>query len=427
VTNGGTKPFLFSIDSGTHFQNSNQFLNLNSGAYSIQVKDSNSCIADTMLLIKAPPLPSVYLGNDTVLCEGTSLILQAGQAPQVQYLWQDNSTGDDYVVNSSGTYWVKLTNQFNCSSSDTIHVIYKPIPQFNIGRDTILCNNKILNINESVPGSTYLWNTGSTSSSINIQTPGLYWLLVDEAGCTKRDSIIITTKPTPILNLGNDTTLCTGEILVLNAMNTNATYLWQDGSVQPEFTVSSTGKYTVKIDINGCDTIGTITVNYDSKPTPSLSADTIICNTQILLLDASYPGATYLWQNGSTSAHFQVSAAGQYTVAVTNLCGTTDQSVNVKYENCACQISVPNAFTPNNDGLNDVFRPKFICSLSNYTCKIFNRWGQLIFESHNTEQGWNGYFQNQIQPSGTYVWMIQYMDLFSGKNVAKQGTVILIR
>jgi len=427
ATIGGTTPFLFSMDNGNHFQNSNIFLNLDSGEYPLQVKDSNGCITDTMQTVTALPTPAVFLGNDTALCQGISFTLQAGQTSQIQYQWQDNSTADNFTVNTRGVYWVKLTNQFNCSSSDTINITYKPVPQFTLGNDTVICNNKVLNIKESIPGSTFLWNTGSTSSSISIQNAGLYWLQVDEAGCTKRDSIFVNTKPSPAIDLGDDTTLCIGQTMVINAINNNATYLWQDGSTQPQFTVTDAGRYTVKVDINGCDTIGAVTVNFDNKPTVNIGDDTTICNTQKLLLDATYSGATYQWQDGSANSQFQVSVAGQYSVTVSNSCGTTNQSVVVKYENCACQISVPNAFTPNNDGLNDIFKPRFICSLNNYSCKIFNRWGQLIFESHNTDQGWNGYFQNQIQPSGTYVWMIQYMDLYSGKNVTKQGTVVLIR
>jgi gliding motility-associated-like protein len=427
ATNGGTPPFLYSMDSGNQFQSSNIFLNLDSGEYPLQVKDSNGCIADTVESVTALPTPTVFLGNDTTLCSGQIMNLFAPQLAGYQYLWQDNSTNDNTVVTTGGMYWVKLTNQFNCSASDTINVTYKPVPIFTLGNDTVLCNNKILNIKESFPGSTYLWNTGSTSSSINIQSAGLYWLQVDEAGCMKRDSIFVSTKPSPAIMLGVDTTLCTGQTLLLSALNNNATYFWQDGSTQPEFTVTDAGRYSVKVDMNGCDTSGTINVEYDNKPTVNIGDDTTICNTQKLLLDVTYPGATYQWQDGSTGSQFQVLTAGQYSVTVSNLCGTVNQSVVVKYENCACQISVPNAFTPNNDGLNDVFKPRFICSLNNYSCKIFNRWGQLIFESHNTDQGWNGYFQNQIQPSGTYVWMIQYQDLYSGKNVTKEGTIVLIR
>jgi gliding motility-associated-like protein len=427
LATGGAAPILYSDDGGIDFQTGNLFMNLDSGQYSIQVRDANGCVTKTVESVSALPTPAVNLGNDTTLCEGTLLILNAGQGPQIRYLWQDNSTADQFDVNTSGRYWVRLTNEFNCSARDTINILYKPIPKFTLGNDTVLCNKKVLTINEGVPGSNYLWNTGSTSSSISIQQAGLYWLQVDEAGCLWRDSISISVKPSPVIDIGKDTTLCTGQTLILSAANSNATYLWQDGSEQSDFSVMEAGRYTVKVDINGCDTTGVITVKYDDKPIVNLGNDTTICITQKLLLDASYPQATYQWQDGSTGSQFLVSTAGQYSVQISNRCGTMNQSVIVKYENCACQVSVPNAFTPNNDGINDIFKPKFICSLSNYSSKIFNRWGQLIFESHDMSQGWDGYFQNQPQPSGTYVWVIQYQDLFTGKLVRKQGTVVLIR
>ena len=97
------------------------------------------------------------------------------------------------------------------------------------------------------------------------------------------------------------------------------------------------------------------------------------------------------------------------------------------YENCACRFSIPNALTPNNDRLNDVFIPKNQCLFSNYELKIFNRWGQLIFSSRNSSIGWDGSFESQQQPAGTYVWMLSYKDNLTGKFIQKNGTVILIR
>ena len=427
VATGGTPPILYSDDGGIDFQINNSFMNLDSGQYSIQASDANGCVTNAVQHILALPTPTVSLGNDTTLCEGTSLLLKAGGGPLIQFLWQDNTTNDYLNVNASGQYWVKLTNEFNCSAQDTINIFYKPIPRFTLGNDTVLCKNKFLNINEVIPGASYLWNTGSTSSAISIAQAGLYWLVVNEAGCLWRDSISVSIKPSPAINIGNDTTLCAGQSLILSAANSNATYLWQDGSEQSEFTVTDAGRYSVKVDINGCDTNGIITVNFGKKPNVSLGNDTTICTTQKLMLDASYPQATYQWQDGSIGSQFLVSTAGQYSVQISNMCGTENESIIVTYENCACQISVPNAFTPNNDGINDIFKPKFICSSSKYSGKIFNRWGQLIFESHDMTQGWNGYFQNQPQPAGTYVWVIQYQDLFTGKLISQQGTVVLIR
>ena len=97
------------------------------------------------------------------------------------------------------------------------------------------------------------------------------------------------------------------------------------------------------------------------------------------------------------------------------------------YENCACQFYIPNAFTPNGDGHNDVFLPKYQCLFINYELKIYNRYGQLIFVSRNAGNGWDGLFGGQQQPTGTYVWMLNYKDNLTGKEVRKNGTVVLIR
>jgi len=200
----------------------------------------------------------------------------------------------------------------------------------------------------------------------------------------------------------------------------------QNGSNQSSFIVSQPGIYRVKVDENGCDTTGTIAVSYITKPTIEFN-DTTICITQQLLLDASFPQSSYLWQDGSTLPKFTITQAGNYAVDVTNTCGSSKAVINVSFENCACKFYVPNAFTPNHDGVNDLFLPKYQCLFSNYALKIFNRWGQVIFASKNSATGWDGSFSNEEQPMGTYVWELSYKDDLTGKSMIKHGTVVLIR
>jgi gliding motility-associated-like protein len=427
TTIAGTPPFQYSIDGGLHFQNTSAFVNLDSGNYLVYVMDANGCIADTLINLKALPTPVVFLGNDTTLCYGDELTLQAYGNATDHYLWQDNTSKQYFTATTPGIYFVTLTNEFNCSANDTIQISYKPVPTFTLGNDTVLCIGKTLRINATVPNASYLWNTGANSSSISIQNAGLYWLQIDEAGCIRRDSVLITSKSSPNISLGNDTTLCEGQTLVLNAFNNDATYLWQDGSFESGYKVSAAGIYKVKVDLNGCDTSGTISIQYSSKPILNLGKDTSICNSEKALLNAYFPGASYTWQDGSTGSQFQVTSAGKYFVEVRNICGITTDSILVIYENCACKFNVPNVFSPNNDGLNDIFKPKYICDLSDYSLQIFNRWGQLIFQSNKPDMGWDGSYQSRVQPTGTYVWMILYHDIITGKLVRKQGTVVLIR
>jgi gliding motility-associated-like protein len=159
----------------------------------------------------------------------------------------------------------------------------------------------------------------------------------------------------------------------------------------------------------------------------NIGNDTTLCITQQLLLDATYPLSTYLWQDGSVLPQYTVSQAGVYLVDVTNVCGDTKDSISVAYENCACKFYVPSAFTPNKDGKNDVFLPKYQCLYSNYQLKIYNRWGQLIFVSTNASVGWDGGFNGQQQPAGVYVWELAYKDNLTGKDMRKNGTIVLMR
>ncbi len=426
---GGTSPLQFSINNGASFQSNNIFNNLDSAQYIALIKDANGCTVSDTVQLTAPPTPVVFIGNDTTLCTNATLLLSAPQVAGYQYLWQDNSTANSFKVATAGTYIVKVTNQFNCSATASVNVNFMPVPNFNLGVDTSLCNGKTILLQPTVVllQASYLWNTGATSFSIHTNNPGTYWLQVSNGGCAKRDSIIISSKPNPLINFGSDTTLCEGQTLLLDATNNNATYTWQDGSTGPTFNVNSAGTYSVDVAANGCDTVGKINVVYTTKPIINLGNDTSICITQSLLLNASYPQSTYVWQDGSTQPQFNVTQAGTYSADVTNACGDTKDSINVVFENCACRFYVPSAFSPNSDGKNDVFTPKYQCAFSNYELKIFNRWGQLVFNSNNVANGWDGNFNNQQQPTGSYVWELNYKDNLTGKQMHKNGTLVLVR
>lgn len=384
-----------------------------------------SCSDTVNLAVIIPPL--ISLGNDTTLCVGDSLQLKAPEMPGYSFLWQDNSTGDTYNVRNNGSYHVKVSDQFGCNSADTVNVTFKPPPSFTLGVDTSLCNHQVLKLNPSLPKGNYLWNTGSSFPSIDITTSGVYWLQVSSQGCTKRDSIIVDFKPVPAINLGGDTSLCEGQTLLLDVTKNNATYRWKNGSGSATYLVSKPGNYSVRVTEDGCDTTGSINVNYLQKPQIYIAKDTTLCLSQSLTLSAANPSSNYLWQDGSTSPDFFVDRAGTYVVKVSNICGITTDSSIVKFENCQCKFYVPSAFTPDNNGVNDFFRPKFNCIYSNYEMSVFNRWGQLVFTSSEAQTGWDGNLNFHPQPQGTYVWYLSYKDGLTGKDVRKRGTVVLIR
>ena len=425
---GGTAPYLYSIDNGASYQATGVFTGLDSALYQVMVKDANGITATDAVRLTALPTPKVYIGSDTVVCAGSVLFLAVPQEAGYSYIWDDGSTGFSYAVTQAGAYSVKVTNQYGCYASTSINVLVRPTTLFSLGNDTTLCYGRDLQLKPmpALQGS-YLWSNGSSSPTLTIHTPGVYWLKVTDSVCVKRDSIRVSYKLNPQVSLGTDTALCIGQTLLLDATVANSVYIWQDGSTNSSFLVNQPGVYSVKVAGNGCDTTVQLTVSYITKPPKNLIKDTTVCIKQLLILDASYPNSTYQWQDGSVLPQFTVTTAGTYAVLITGQCGTTTDSATVKFDNCDCIFYVPNAFTPNGDGKNDIFLPKYHCLLNNYELKVFNRWGQLVFESRNPAVGWDGSYGNRQQETGTYIWELNYEDNLTGKNMRKTGTITLIQ
>jgi gliding motility-associated-like protein len=378
-------------------------------------------------IYEKPALTNNFLGKDTVLCTARSLLLQAPVTPGFHYTWQDNSSNTNYTATSTGKYYVTVANTGGCSTTDTILVDYKTPPIFTLGNDEGICPGQTITLQPVLPAGNYEWSNGSQTATVTITNPGLYWLQVSGNGCTKRDSIQVSAKQIPVVNLGYDTTLCEGQALYLDVTNNNATYIWQDGATQSNYTVKQPGLYTVKVIMEGCNTEAAIAVAYKTKPEVDLGKDTTLCTSASITLQAAYPGATYQWSDGTTESVLQVMRGGKYMVSLTNSCGTTRDSILVNYESCTCRYALPGAFTPNGDGTNDILRPLYNCPVSNFKWQIYNRWGQSMFISENPSKGWDGQLAGIQQPTGAYVWLVQYTDPVTGKVYQNKGTVLLIR
>lgn len=140
---------------------------------------------------------------------------------------------------------------------------------------------------------------------------------------------------------------------------------------------------------------------------------------------ADSSGILYQWSNGITDSQIKVTAPGFYGLKVTNQCGSSSDEIIISKG--VCKIIVPDAFTPNNDNRNDVFRALFGENVVSFKMQIFNRWGQLIFQSNDIRKGWDGTFNGQAQNTGQYIWQISYK-LFNQPNPSNlHGVVTLIR
>jgi len=161
-------------------------------------------------------------------------------------------------------------------------------------------------------------------------------------------------------------------------------------------------------------------------PTINLGNDTTLCQAESLTLDATTPNATYLWQDNSTNPTFNVIQQGTYWVEVTvNNCSTANV-ILINQEDCEIILELPNIFTPNNDGINDLFIPIKRIGIISISTKIYNRWGQLIFTSNFLEIGWDGRTTSgSLVPYGTYFWIIDYTDINGVENNLKGHITIL--
>jgi gliding motility-associated-like protein len=282
----------------------------------------------------------------------------------------------------------------------------------------------------TIPSFTAI-NNGSTAISVEIAvTPK------SAEGCigeTKTFTITVYTQTPLEVNLGNDTTICWLDSLKLNAHHPQAThYQWQDGSTGITYTVYYDGQYWVTVSNPCSETSDTINVSYLKNIRLNLK-DTVFCESDNIYwsLDVSSPHASYLWQDGSTSPVYIIEQAGIYSVIVSNICMSVTGKVEVKTKDCSeLEIWLPNAFTPNGDGLNDVFKPVIQnpeLHIKEYKMYIYNRWGNIIFLSSDYSIGWDGKnYQGKDCSDGVYFCVIRFTDM-SNKEFIRQTSVTLIR
>jgi gliding motility-associated-like protein len=272
---------------------------------------------------------------------------------------------------------------------------------------------------------------GSGGLTLNFNKEGSYLIKAGKSGCnTITDSILVTVgNKLSDVHLPEDTALCFGHNLVLDAGAGYNSYLWQDGSNTQSISVSTPGIYWVKL-TSGNDCISTDTSRITGivqLPAHFLAADTVICSYSSLLLQSLQSYSSYLWSTGETSSAIEVKTSGIYWLEAVdkNGCKGAD-TIRVITKNCPYGIYFPNAFTPNKDGHNDQFRPIVIGNPVKYHFNIYNRLGRRIFSTTDPKKGWDGQIGGADQETGTYIWTCSFQ--FGGEKENKEaGNFILIR
>lgn len=289
------------------------------GEYTVTITDANNCSNTDSIYLTVHELPTPVLATDYAFCLGDSVQLNPGTYND--YLWSTTATLDTLNVFTAGAIDVLVTDSNSCQNTASTNITVYTLPN-PILLAPPLCEGDSAVLNPGV-FSTYLWNTGDTTQSINVGSNENFSVTVHNSnGCSQSANIDIVVNPLPIPVL-SDTTICDGEVLSLNA-GVFSDYTWNTMATTESINVTAAGTYSVTVtDINGCteDTTAIIIVN--SLPNPSLS-DIQFCNGDSALL---YPGNfdDYQWNTLSTDSAIYVNSTGNYTVIVTDENGCENQ------------------------------------------------------------------------------------------------------
>lgn len=381
------------------------------------------------------------------LCIGSQTSFSLSNLEQVDSLfWNfgDPSSGVDntsievapeHTYSASGNFPVQVIYYGSICGNTVADTLEKTItienilpPAIDLGADTSICQGQQVELKISSPLASYRWQDGSTDSIYTATDDGTYFVEVTNLCGTDSDSIdIFYFVSTLKVDLGNDTSFCSGNSLVLDVQQEGATaYTWNDGSSGSTNFINSEGTFWVTIS-DRCSSISdTIRVDVLLPPRAVLNVrDTSICPGTLLELDATFEGAQYKWQDGSTEAIYVVEDEGTYFVNISNQCGRSRAIVDVSLKDCNCTVFVPSAFTPNGDERNNEFRVTYDCDFSFYELNIFTRWGERIYQTRNPLAAWDG----SSLPAGAYVYQLRYQTNSQGQVIEKNkwGNVTLIR
>lgn len=234
--------------------------------YFVEATDGNIILSD-QITITVVDVPELNLGNDLFACLNDEVILDAGAGFQ-QYFWSTGATTQSITVTEPGSYWATVLNENECAATDTVNVIFNPLPEISLGPDQQFCQGTTVMLSAGTGFQSYLWNTGASSYYINAGEPGEYWVEVtDDTGCSNSDTIALVVLPRPAVDLGEDRIFCEGTSVLLTPGGDYTGYLWSNGATSESIDASLPGDYWVEItDEAGCKNTDTVTMVMDPLP-----------------------------------------------------------------------------------------------------------------------------------------------------------------
>jgi len=339
---GGVDPITFAWTPSTYLNTTTGSTvvstpnALTSATYTVTATTSAGCTASASTTIAVNPLPIVALSGNSTFCAGDSSVLTGSSGGTSQWYLNGvaivGATSNTYTATVSGVYNMTKTNLNGCvdSSATGITVVVNALPVVTANASsTAVCAGDAITFTGS-GATSYVWSGGVTDAvPYTSATTGYYVVTgTDANSCVDVDSVMVTVNALPVVALGTDLTQC-GGTATLDAGNAGASYVWNDNSTAQTLIATTSGTYYVDVtDANSCASSDTIVVTINALPVVTLGADSASCGA--ILLDAGNAGASYLWNDNSTTQTLNAGTSGQYYVDVTdaNGCSASD-SINI--------------------------------------------------------------------------------------------------
>ena len=423
--------------------------------YIVHGTSAKGCVANDTVNIFTRLLPVVSARNDTIICASTTVQLFANGA--ASYSWSPVATLNNAGISNpvatpadTTQYFVKGTDLFGCSNKDSVTVFTKPLPLVTLSGDTSICKNVPFQLTAG-GGNNYQWSPAAGLSGATISNPvalipstTTYRVTVTGSNnCTAEDSVKLTVKASPVFTVSPSASACANKTVQLSAGGGNS-YRWSpaalvsnDTIAQPFSLANSTTSFSVIITENTCHESDTLTTTLTVFTLPPVTAsksndiDCVLLTAQLTASGAdqySWTPAEKLNNPAIPNPVATLSTSTLYTVTGTDLsthCSNSDTvtiSVNKAINK---NLFIPNAFSPNNIGVNECWKPVYYGNYSNYSLSVYNRYGELVFHTENSNACWDGRYKGKRQDPGTYVFVLKIKTLC--REEVKRGNLLLIQ
>lgn len=424
---------------------------IGTGAYTVTVTDNNGCVNSitTNVTIHLNPTPTINGQNE--ICDGKSTVLSLN-SNFAQYLWSTGATTNTQTVNFGGSFSVIVTDAFGCIGTTSFSVLVNPLPLVEITGDLEKCSGENTTLS-TIPGQgTYSWSNGSTDPAITISAGGIYTVTVTTAkGCTKSLGVTFIERPIPIAAYDPEPNITCEEIRIKfqnkSINEANSTYYWTFGdggtSIErsPSHIYAAPGEYSTRMRVTspyGCvaEESKIVEVTIPPLPEAEFSQSTHIVsifNSEVSFSNSSVNSVRYRWNFGDGQSSSEENPTHIFEKVGVNKIKLIAFNVAECYDEFETSLEVapffiPTAFTPNNDGKNDVFFDGTpVLNVSSFDMQIYNRWGQNIYSTDSFFRPWDGLMSNgDPSPEGFYTYKIKITSV-KGKPFEFNGSFSLLR